>query len=140
MNQNSVKVKTEPRVLFVDMNSFFARCEQQVNFWLRNRPVGVCVYTGKYGCVISLSTEAKARGLKAGMRLNDAMKVCSDLVPVESNPERYRQFHTKIINVLREYCLDVVPKSIDEAIINLDNYDYMYKDPVDVARKIKQDI
>jgi DNA polymerase-4 len=140
VNQNSVKVKTEPRVLFVDMNSFFARCEQQVNYWLRNRPVGVCVYTGKYGCVISLSTEAKARGLKAGMRLNDAMKICPDLVPVESNPERYRQFHTKIINVLREYCLDVVPKSIDEAIINLDNYDYIYKDPVDVARKIKQDI
>src|SRR6201996_2703040 len=122
------------------MNSFFARCEQQVNYWLLDRPVGVCVYTGKYGCVISLSTEAKARGLKAGMRLNDAMKICPDLVPVESNPERYRQFHTKIINVLREYCQDVVPKSIDEAIINLGNYDYVYKDPVDVARKIKQDI
>lgn len=140
MNQNSVQVKTGSRVLFVDMNSFFARCEQQVNYWLRNRPVGVCVYTGKFGCVISLSTEAKARGLKAGMRLNDAMKICPDLVPVESNPERYRQFHTKIINVLQGYCQDVVPKSIDEAIINLNNYEYVYKDPVDVARRIKQDI
>ena len=140
MNQNSIQVKNEPRVLFVDMNSFFARCEQQVNYWLRNRPVGVCVYTGKFGCVISLSTEAKARGLKAGMRLNDAMKICPDLVPVESNPDRYRQFHTRIINILRDYCQDVVPKSIDEAIINLGNYDYMYKDPVEVARKIKQDI
>lgn len=140
MNQNSIQVKTESRVLFVDMNSFFARCEQQVNYWLRNRPVGVCVYTGKFGCVISLSTEAKARGLKAGMRLNDAMKVCPDLVPIESNPDRYRQFHTKIINILRTYCQDVVPKSIDEAIINLGNYEYIYKDPVEVARKIKEDI
>jgi DNA polymerase-4 len=140
MNQNSIQVKNEARVLFVDMNSFFARCEQQVNYWLRHRPVGVCVYTGKFGCVISLSTEAKARGLKAGMRLNEAMKVCPDLVPVESNPDRYRQFHTRIINVLKEYSQDVVPKSIDEAIINLGNYDYIYKDPVDVARKIKRDI
>ena len=140
MNQNSIQVKNEARVLFVDMNSFFARCEQQVNYWLRNRPVGVCVYTGKYGCVISLSTEAKARGLKAGMRLNDAMKVCPDLVPVESNPDRYRQFHTKIINVLRQYCLDVVPKSIDEAIINLGNYEYIHKDPVALAWQIKRDI
>ena len=140
MNQNSVQVKHEPRVLFIDMNSFFARCEQQVNYWLRNRPVGVCVYTGKYGCVISLSTEAKARGLKAGMRLNDAIKVCPDLVPVESNPDRYRQFHTKIINILRQYCQDVVPKSIDEAIVNLGNYEYLYKDPVALAWKIKRDI
>jgi DNA polymerase-4 len=48
----------EARVLFVDMNSFFASCEQQVNFYLRNRPVGVCVYPGKFGCIIAPSIEA----------------------------------------------------------------------------------
>ncbi|HEY0244886.1 MAG TPA: DNA polymerase IV [Mucilaginibacter sp.] len=138
MNQNSVEIKTESRVLFVDMNSYFARCEQQANYWLRNRPVGVCVYTGKYGCVISLSTEAKARGLRAGMRLNDAMAICPDLVPVESNPTRYREYHTKIINVLQKYCKDVVAKSIDEAIINLSNYEH--HDPLTIAQNIKQDI
>jgi DNA polymerase-4 len=138
VNQNSVEVKTGSRVLFIDMNSYFARCEQQANYWLRGRPVGVCVYTGKYGCVISLSTEAKERGLKAGMRLNDAMAVCPDLVPVESNPARYREYHTKIINLLLTYCKDVVAKSIDEAIINLENYNHL--DPLTVAKQIKQDI
>lgn len=138
MNQNSISVKAEPRVLFVDMNSYFARCEQQANFWLRGRPVGVCVYTGKFGCVISLSTEAKERGLKAGMRLNDAIAICPELVPVESNPARYREYHTKIINVMRNYCNDVVPKSIDEAIINLSNYDHV--DPMQIAINIKNDI
>jgi len=138
VNQNSVEVKTESRVLFIDMNSYFARCEQQANYWLRNRPVGVCVYTGKYGCVISLSTEAKERGLKAGMRLNDAMAVCPDLVPVESNPVRYREYHTKIINLLLEYSKDVVAKSIDEAIINLTNYPHL--DPLTIARQIKRAI
>jgi DNA polymerase-4 len=138
MNQNSVEVKTESRVLFIDMDSYFARCEQQANYWLRNRPVGVCVYTGKYGCVISLSTEAKARGLKAGMRLNDAMAACPDLVPVESNPARYREYHTKIINLLTTYSKDVVAKSIDEAIINLTHYDHL--DPVTIAKQIKREI
>jgi DNA polymerase-4 len=138
VNQNSIEVKAEARVLFVDMNSYFARCEQQANYWLRNRPVGVCVYTGKYGCVISLSTEAKAMGLKAGMRLNDAMALCPDLVPVESNPARYREYHKKIIGVLQKYCKDVVAKSIDEAIINLTNYDHL--DPLTIAKNIKRDI
>lgn len=140
MNQNSLQARTEPRVLFVDMDSYFARCEQQVNYWLRGRPVGVCVYTGKFGCVISLSKEAKAMGLKAGMRLNEAIKVCPDLIPIESNPTRYREFHKKIIHVLKKYCQDVVPKSIDEAIINLTNYEHMYADPVKIAEQIKQDI
>lgn len=140
MNQNSIHAKTEARVLFVDMDSFFARCEQQVNYWLRGRPVGVCVYTGKYGCVISLSKEAKALGIKAGTRLNEVMEICPDFVPIESNPTRYREFHVKIISVLQEYCQDVVPKSIDEAIINLTDYKLMHPDPVALARKIKQDI
>jgi DNA polymerase-4 len=140
MNQNSLQARTAARVLFVDMDSYFARCEQQVNFWLRGRPVGVCVYTGQFGCVISLSKEAKAMGLKAGMRLNEAIKVCPELIPVESNPARYREFHKKIIHVLKEYCQDVVPKSIDEAIINLTNYEHLYPDPAALAEKIRKDI
>src|SRR4051812_25170707 len=102
------------------MDSFFARCEQQVNYWLRKRPVGVCVYTGKFGCVISPSTEAKSRGVKTGMRLNEAVKICPELVPLETNPARYREFHIKIIQVLKKYSQDIVPKSIDEAIVNLE--------------------
>lgn len=140
MNQNRLSPKTEARVLFVDMDSFFARCEQQVNYWIRNRPVGVCVYTGKYGCVISPSKEAKLQGVKTGMRLTEAIKICPELIPIESNPARYRDFHIKIIRVLKKYSLDVLPKSIDEAVINLENYRLVHPDPVKAARQIKQDI
>ncbi len=140
MNQNHLQEQLEPRVLFVDMNSFFATCEQQVNYYLRKRPVGVCVYTGKYGCIIAASVEAKRRGVKTGMRLNDAMLICPDLVPVETNPSRYREYHVKIMNVLRKYAEDVIPKSIDEAIVNLSKYKLMYRDPIQVALRIKADI
>ena len=58
--------RTTSRVLFVDMNSFFASCEQQDNFYLRDRPIAVCVYTGKFGCVIAPSIEAKRFGVKTG--------------------------------------------------------------------------
>jgi DNA polymerase-4 len=127
-------------VFFVDMNSFFATCEQQVNYYLRNRPVAVCVYTGKYGCVIAPSVEAKKQGVKLGMRLNEAIQICPDLVPLETHSVRYREFHVKIMDVLRKYCDDVIPKSIDEAIMNLTSYRNIYKNHDELARKIKQDI
>jgi len=138
--QNHIAKDLVPNVMFVDMNSFFATCEQQVNFYLRNRPVAVCVYTGQYGFVIAPSIEAKKKGIKLGIRLNEAIKICPDLVPLETHPNRYREYHKKIMNVLRKYSDDVIPKSIDEAVVNFGSYKLVHKDLVEVAKKIKQDI
>lgn len=126
-------------ILFIDMNSFFASCEQQVNYYLRGRPVGVCVYPGKYGAIIAPSIEAKKFGVKTGMRLNDAMQLCPDLVPLETNSQRYRDFHLKIMNVLRKYSEDVIPKSIDEAIVDLQRCKHLYKD-IDAMKKLAMNI
>ena len=140
MNNNQIQADSARRVLFVDMNSFFASCEQQENYWLRGRPVAVCVYTGKFGCIISPSVEAKRHGIKTGMRLNDAVKLCPELIPLETKPQRYREFHNKIIKVLKRYSENVIPKSIDEAIVDISDYALIYKDPVVLAKTIKQDI
>jgi len=137
---NHIAKDLVPNVMFVDMNSFFATCEQQVNYYLRNRPVAVCVYPGKYGCVIAPSIEAKKQGVKTGMRLNEAMKLSPDLIPLETHPNRYREFHKQIMEVLRKYSEDVIPKSIDEAIINFASYKLVHKDLLEVAKNIKADI
>ena len=140
MNANRLRTHTEPTVLFIDMNSFFASCEQQDNYWLRGRPVAVCVYTGRQGCVIAPSVEAKLRGVKTGMRLDEATQVCPDLVPVETHPNRYREYHVKIIRVLKRFADEVLPKSIDEAVVDLTRYQLAYPSMTDVARRIKQAI
>ncbi|GAB3328742.1 DNA polymerase IV [Larkinella ripae] len=131
---------TNPTVLFVDMNSFFASCEQQVNYSLRNRPVAVCVYTGKQECIIAPSIEAKRLGVRLGMRLDEAIQLCPELIPVETNSQRYREFHVAIVEVLRQFTPDVLPKSIDEAVVDLTHCQLMYKDVLEVARQIKSDI
>lgn len=138
MNRLSEHVK--PTVLFVDMNSFFASCEQQDNYWLRGRPVAVCVYTGPKGCVIAPSVEAKQQGVRLGVRLNEAMKICPDLVPVETHPQRYRDYHVKLIEVLRQFSPDVMPKSIDEAVVDLTNSPFLHREVVEVAHLIKKAI
>lgn len=126
--------------MFIDMNSFFPSCEQQVNYYLRGRPVAVCVYPGKRGAIIAASIEAKKRGIRGPMRLDEAMAICPDLVPLETHPERYREFHIKIMKVLKRYSENVIPKSIDEAIIDITSYRLVYKDPRELAMKIKSDI
>ena len=139
MQNNVVVANLKPTVMFVDMNSFFPSCEQQVNFWLRKRPVGVCVYTGQHGSVIALSKEAKAKGIKAD-RLSAIMTKHPEFVPLETNPNRYREFHKRIMKVLRSFSDDVIPFSIDEAAINFSSYQLVYKDMRELAKEIKAKI
>lgn len=144
INQNNIySTALESNIMFVDMNCFFPSCEQQVNYWLRHRPIGVCVYTGKQGAVIALSKEAKKKGIKPA-RLDEIMKLHPEFIPLETNPARYREFHIKIMKVLKHFTDDVVPKSVDEAVLNFSSYRLHYKDlkqvGIDIKKKIKEDV
>lgn len=95
---------------------------------------------GQAGLRFAPSIEAKLRGVKTGMRLDEAIRLCPDLIPIETHPTRYREYHVKIIAVLKRFADDVVPKSIDEAVVNLTNYQLVYKDMQKVAHDIKRAI
>lgn len=139
-NSNNIGIANlKPTIMFIDMNSFFPSCEQQVNYWLRGRPVGVCVYTGQHGSVIALSKEAKAKKIKAD-RLSEIMKKHPEFVPLETNPNRYREFHKRIMKVLRSFSTEVIPFSIDEAVVDFSSYQLVYKDMEKLAYDIKQKI
>ena len=140
INQNDRKKDLSLKILYVDMNSFFASCEQQVNYYLRNLPIAVCVYPGKFGAVIAPSIEAKKKGIKLGMRLDEAIKKCPELIPIETHPNRYREFHVEIMNVLRKYSKHVIPKSIDEAFVNFSDCKFKEATFVELAEQIKKDI
>ncbi len=126
--------------MYVDMNSFFASCEQQLRPELRGKPVGVITHPSATACVIAPSKEAKDFGVKTGMRLNDCKLLCPQIIPVLARPPKYRQLHIRIVDILQHYCNDVMVKSIDEALLNLTNYRLVYKDMLALGRQIKADI
>lgn len=141
ISSNSIRLNPKAAVLYVDMNSFFASCEQQVRPELRGKPIGVCSHDSPFAAVIAPSAEAKKYGVKTGMRLSDCRQLCPDITPVVSNPVLYRRFHIAIMDVLRSYCgKDVLAKSIDEAAIDLSSYRLVYKDFLELGRNIKKDI
>jgi len=126
--------------MYVDMNSFFASCEQQMDVKLRGKPIGVCPYESPNAAVIAASIEAKKLGIKTGMRLQEARTLCPEFIIRPSQPVKYRLFHVAIMNILRNYCNEVIPKSIDEAILIFTSYKLVYKDFTEIAKKIKADI
>ena len=55
-------------IMYIDLNSCFATIEQQSRPMLRGRPVGISNRITPNACVIAASYEAKAHGVKVGMR------------------------------------------------------------------------
>ncbi len=102
------------------MNSYFASVEQQANPFLRGRPVGVCAYLNNYSCIIASSIEAKLRGVKTGLRVPEARRICSEIVLVQNDPKKYRSTTKKIFSIFAEYTHQIEPYSIDEAFLVVD--------------------
>lgn len=103
--------------LFMDMDSFFASVEQQVNESLRGLPVGVCPYVNDSTCILAASIEAKAFGVKTGTAIPRARELCPNIVLLGDNPKLYRQYHLKIMAALDQTRGLVSVKSIDEALL-----------------------
>ena len=126
------------KYLFLDMNSFFARCEQQLNPALQGKPVVIAPYTGNTGCCIAVSSEAKLYGIKTGFGVGQARKLYPQVQVIEARPHIYRQFHHKIVEVVGNFTPDLMVRSIDEMTFLLSSYERGADRPKKLALQIKQ--
>ena len=110
--------KEDPQIMHVDLNSCFATVEQQARPLLRGQPVGVTNRISKYCCIIAASYEAKALGVKVGMRRDEALELAPNLIMTETDPPKYHYVYKKLLNILSSYSDNVVMKSIDEGVID----------------------
>ena len=62
--------------LFLDLNAFFASCEQEENPALRGRPIIVVQTLTDSAVAIAASYAAKDFGIKTGTMLRDARQLC----------------------------------------------------------------
>ena len=82
-------IKNWPRVIaLADMNSFFASIEQVNDPYLADKPIGIT--NGLTGtCIINSSYEARSFGVRTGMRVKSAKRLCPDFIQVPANPVLY---------------------------------------------------
>ncbi len=130
-----------PNILHMDLNSCFATIEQQANPHLRGKPVVVAAFPTPRGCVLAASVEAKRLGVKTGMRVMDGRAIYPELIVLPPDPWKYRNVHLKLRRLISDYTNDFSPKSIDEFVLNMNDYLSLKDYPLKVvAQEIKQRI
>ena len=110
-------INSWPRaVAHIDADAFFVACERALNPSLN----GKCAAVGKErGIITALSYEAKAKGVKRGMRTFEAKKLCPGLIVIESDYEAYSLFSLRMFNIIKNFSPQVEEYSIDEAFVDL---------------------
>jgi len=129
------------RWLYLDLNSYFASVEQQMQPHLRGRPVAVVPMAGTDStCAIAASYEAKAYGIKTGTMIYEAKKICPSLQIVPARHDRYVDYHHRIMEEIEHHIpLDKVC-SIDEVACRLTGPQCEVDVAFALARRIKKGI
>jgi DNA polymerase-4 len=105
-------------ILHIDMNAFFAAVEQQSDPALRGKPVAV-IGSGARTIITTSTYEARAFGVKTGMTVYEAKRLCPKIIMVVGNNRKYTDTSTGIINIFRNYTPMVEVFSIDEAFLDV---------------------
>ena len=124
------------RWLVLDLNSFFASCEQQENPELRGKPVIVVPTMAETTCAIAASYPAKAFGIKTGTLVHEARRLCPDVQLVQAHHKLYVEYHHRILAAIDKHIPVEEVMSIDEVACRLDR---VQQDPA-VAHKLAQNI
>ncbi len=139
MDNQPLTIHSGPRaILHLDADAFFASCEQAVHPELKGKPV----ITGKErGIVAAASYEAKARGIKRGMRLFEVKQVCPEAVILPSDYETYSIFSLRMFEILKRFSPDVEEYSIDEAFVDLTGLRRSFHGPYGmIAKKMQETV
>lgn len=105
--------------LYLDLNSYFASVEQQLQPKLQNKPIAIVPTMTDATCAIAASYEAKAYGVKTGTMIYEAKKLCPEIICVQANHENYVRYHHKILEEIDKYIPIEIISSIDEVACKL---------------------
>lgn len=124
-------------IILVDMDAFFASIEQRDRPEWRGRPVAIT--NGLQGtCIITSSYEARAYGIKTGMRLREGRQLCPELIQLPARPQRYAAVSRNIMLALQSISPDMEVFSVDEAFLDVTRCQRLLGPPEHIARLAKQ--
>ncbi len=112
-------------ILHVDMDYFYAAIEERDNPKLKNKPIVICVYSGRNkdsGAVSTCNYIAREKGIRAGMSCKNAKSKLEDAEFLPMNKEYYTLVSDSLMSLIEPYA-DEKSKfeqvSVDECFLDI---------------------
>ncbi|MEM4399869.1 MAG: DNA polymerase IV [Candidatus Nitrosocaldus sp.] len=132
-------------VMHVDLDYFYAQCEELRRNDLKDRPVVVCVYSargGDSGAVSTCNYKARAYGVKAGMPIVQAKRLLreQDAVFLPVDEQYYTSVSDMVMAILRANADAFEQVSIDEAYMDVSMRCKDFDDATRLASRLKDEV
>ncbi|NVK21971.1 MAG: Y-family DNA polymerase [Kangiellaceae bacterium] len=134
MNSPSEKAKI---YALCDVNNFYVSCERLFRPDLQNKPV--IVLSNNDGCIISISDEAKAAGIKMAIPYHEAKEIIEQhkITTFSSNYGLYGDISQRFNWVLEQYCDQVSAYSVDESFLMFEGYESnLYERAINIRKEL----
>ncbi len=135
-------------IMHVDLDYFYAQCEELRNPSLKDKAVVVCIYSargGDSGAVSTCNYKARGYGVRAGMPIKQAKHLLKDLDPTSVaflavDEQYYSSISAIVMGILRRYADAFEQVSIDEAFMDVSKRCSNFDDATILAKSIKQEV
>ena len=126
-------------VVHIDLNAFFARCEEIKDPSLENKPVAIG-HDGRGGIVSTCSYKAREYGVSSAMPMFKAKQLCPNLIILPVDYRFYGMMSHRFIKFINKYTKIVEVASVDECFADFTDVIKGVKDVPLFFRQLQTDL
>ena len=126
----------ERTILHIDMDAYFASVEEKSNPFLKGKPIIVSGNPEARTTVSTANYIAREYGIKAGMPLREALRLCPKAEVVVGNSVKYLSTTSKLLSILKDFTPYLESYSIDEAFLDITGTKELFGGAVETGVKI----
>ncbi|MEM4311861.1 MAG: DNA polymerase IV [Nitrososphaerales archaeon] len=134
-------------IIHIDLDYFYAQCEELKNISLKDKPLVVCVHSGRKedsGAIVASNYIARAYGVKAGIPIIQAKRLLKDVKDSAFLPadfDYYEEKSRRIMEIIRAYGDKFEEASIDEAFLDVSKVCHLdFDKALELSKEIKKEI
>ncbi|VAW80219.1 DNA polymerase IV [hydrothermal vent metagenome] len=136
----SMSERPQRWIAHMDLDAFFASCEQRQQPQYKGLPVVVGALPGRRGVVAAASYEARRFGIHSAMPISEAYRRCPNAVYLRPDIEKYYRASQQVFKVLGTITPSLEAASIDEAYLDVSGLDKLLGTPEMIGAEIKRRI
>src|SRR5690606_21531841 len=91
------------------------------------------------GIIVTSSYAARAKGVRTGMQVRQALKLCPDLILLQPDFDLYRKYSNRFMDMAYSYSPLVEAVSIDECYVDITG-SKLFGTPIEIAESLQKEI